>query len=92
MVALTNPDLQQVNDHFEQMIDALERYRATLLARRERYQAEGRDPSGYAGPIANNLKRIDRLEAALDGDVFDLLRGLLDGSGVLASVDEGRWI
>lgn len=92
MVALTDPDLHQVNEHFEQMVDAMERYRATLLSRRARYEAEGRELRTYANPIANNLKRIDRLQEALDGEVFDLLRNLLDGSGVLGSVDEGRWI
>ncbi len=92
MVAITDPDLQQANEHFEQMIDAIERYRATLISRCERYQAEGRDPRTYANPLANNLRRLDRLQEALDGATFDLLRNLLDGSGVLGSVDEGRWI
>ena len=92
MVAIADHDLQQVVDNFEDMADALERYRATLLSRRERYQNEGRDPSGYAHPISSNLKRIERLQELLDGEAYDLLRQLLDGTGVLASVDEGRWI
>jgi DNA repair exonuclease SbcCD ATPase subunit len=92
MVEITDRDLDQALENFEQMIEALERYRASLEARRARYEAQGRDPKTYASVISGNLKRIDRLEEALEGDVYDLLRHLLDGSGVLASVDEGRWI
>lgn len=91
MVAIVDHDLQQVVDNFEDMADALERYRATLLARRAHYQSEGRDPRGYS-PVATNLKRVERLQQQLDGETYDLLRQVLDGSGVLASVDEGRWI
>ena len=92
MVTIANPDLQQVLEHFEQMVEAAERYRATLLALRERYQAEGRDPRTYASVLATNLRRIDRLQQMLDGEAFDLLRQVLDGTGTLGSVDEGRWI
>lgn len=92
MVAITDPDLQQALDHFEQMVEAVERYRATLIDRRERYQAEGRDPRTYASVLASNLRRIDRLRQELDGEAFDLLRFVLDGSGTLRSADEGRWI
>lgn len=92
MVAITDPDLQQALDHFEQMVEAVERYRTTLLGRRERYQAEGRDPRTYASVLASNLRRIDRLRQELDGEAFDLLRFVLDGSGTLRSADEGRWI
>jgi len=92
MVEITDRDLNQALEHFEEMIDAVERYRATLIARRQRYEAEGRDPAGYASVIANNLRRTDRLQQELEGEVFDLLRHLLDGSGTLASADEGRWI
>jgi hypothetical protein len=91
MVAITDQDLRQLADHFESMVDALERYRVKLIERSERYKAEGRDPAGYR-PVASNLKRIERLQQLLDGEVYDELRGVLDGTGVLASVDEGRWI
>jgi hypothetical protein len=92
MVAIADPDLQHVVENFEDMVDALERYRAALLARHEHYQKEGRDPRSYARPVASNIKRIERLQQLLDGEVYDLLRQVLDGSGVLANVDEGRWI
>ena len=92
MVAIADKDLQQLSENYEDMVDALERYRATLLACQERYKANARDPSSYAGPLATNLKRVERMYILLDGEVFDALRLLLDGSGVLASVDEGRWI
>ena len=92
MVAIVDPDLQRVVENFEDMVDALERYRATLLARGEHYQKEGRDPRSYARPVATNVKRIEGLQHLLDAEVYDLLRQVLDGSGVLANVDEGRWI
>jgi hypothetical protein len=91
MVEIINPDLNQVLEHFEEMIAAIERYRAELLKRRERYEKEARDPKTYR-PIASNLLRLDRLQQELEGDIYDLLQQALDGSGVLASVDEGRWI
>lgn len=92
MVEIIDPDLNQAVENFEEMIDALDRYRETLVARRKRYESEGRDPATYARIIANNLRRIERLEAKLDGEAYDLLRDVLDGSGTLTSVDEGRWI
>jgi hypothetical protein len=92
MVKITDPDLNQVLEQFEEMIEALERYRGTLGARRARYENEGRDPKGYEFVINLNLRRIDRLQSALDGQIYDLLRDVLDGSGVLTSADEGRWI
>ena len=92
MVEITDPDLNQALDNFEEMIEALERYRETLVARDQRYKAEERDPAGYAHVIALNLKRIDLLKAELEGEVYDLLRHTLDGSGVLASADKGEWI
>ncbi len=92
MVTITDSDLQQVLEHFEQMVEAVERYRATLLDRRERYQADGRDPRTYESVLANNLRRIDRLQQMLDGEAFDLLRQVLDGTGTLGSADQGRWI
>ena len=91
MVAITDADLLQLMDNCEGMVDALERYRAKLVADRERYQAAGRDPASYR-PIATNLKRIERLQQLLDGEVYDQLRSVLDGTGVLGSVEEGRWI
>lgn len=92
MVEITDPDLNEALEHYEEMIESLERYRRTLLARRERYESEGRDPKGYEFVINLNLQRIDRLKDTLDGQAYDLLRDVLDGSGVLTSADEGRWI
>ena len=92
MVEITDPDLNQVLENFEQMIEALERYRDSLEARGKRYEAEERDPAGYAHVIALNLKRADLLRDELEGETYDLLRHLLDGSGVLASADKGVWI
>ena len=92
MVKITDPDLNAVVENFEAIIEALDRYRETLVARRQRYESEARDPAGYERVIAMNLRRIERLEAHLDGETYDLLRDVLDGSGTLASVDEGRWI
>ena len=92
MVEITNPDLNETLDNFEQMVDSLDRYRKTIVALRERYEAEGRDPKGYEFVMALALRRIDRLKNALDGETYDLFRDVLDSSGVLASVDEGRWI
>jgi hypothetical protein len=91
MVAIADQDLQQVAENFESMVDALDRYREKLLALRDRYQAEGRDPHSYR-PVAGNLKRIEQLQQLLDSECYDLLRTVLDGTGVLASVEEGRWI
>jgi hypothetical protein len=92
MVEITDPDLNQVVEHYEEMIEALRRYRETLEARRERYEAEKRDPKTYASVVALNLRRLDRLEEELEREAYDLLKLLLDGTGVLASVDQGRWI
>lgn len=92
MVEITDSDLNQVVEHFEEMGEALGRYRQTLEARRKRYEAERRDPKTYATVVANNLRRIDRLQDELEGEVYDLLKHLLDGTGTLASADEGRWI
>jgi hypothetical protein len=92
MVAITSPELQQVVDHFENMVDALDRYQAELEQARLRYVAEGRDPGTYASVMANNLRRITRLRQALEGDVYDLLRSVLDGTGTLASAERGEWI
>jgi len=92
MVEITDPDLNQVVEHFEEMIEAIERYRATLLARRKRHEAEKRDPKTYNFVYELNLKRMDRLQSELEGEVYDLLKALLDGTGTLASADEGRWI
>ena len=92
MVEITDPDLNQVLEHFEKMIESIERYRATLLGRRERYQSEGRDPRTYESVVANNLRRLDRLQQELEGEAYDLLRTVLDGSGTLGSADQGRWI
>ena len=92
MVEITDADLNQVVEHFEEMGEALARYRATLENRRKRYEAEGRDPKTYANVLANNMRRVDRLQQELEGEVYDLLKHLLDGTGTLASADEGRWI
>lgn len=92
MVEITDPDLNKVLEQFEEMIEALGRYRASLEERRKRYEDEGRDPAGYARVVALNIRRIDRLVQQLDGETYDLLRDVLDGSGVLASADAGRWI
>jgi hypothetical protein len=92
MVEITDSDLNKVVEHYEEMIEALGRYRETLEARRKCYEAEKRDPKGYASVVANNLRRLDRLEEELEREVYDLLKHLLDGTGTLASVDEGRWI
>lgn len=92
MVEIKDRDLNRAVENFEEMIEALDRYRKTLMALRERYESEGRDPATYARVIANNLRRLDRLQKHLNGDTYDLLRDLLDGTGVLTSVDEGRWI
>lgn len=92
MVEITDPDLNKVVEHYEEMVEALGRYRETLEGRRKRYEAEKRDPATYASVIANNLRRVDRLEQELEGEVYDLLKHLLDGTGTLASADEGRWI
>ena len=92
MVEITDPDLNKVVEHYEEMVEALGRYCATLEGRRKRYEAEGRDPATYASVIANNLRRVDRLEQELEGEVYDLLKHLLDGTGTLASADAGRWI
>jgi len=74
------------------MIEDLDSYREVLVARRTRYESEGRDPKTYQFVIALGLRRIDRLKSALEGETYDYLRDVLDSSGVLASVDEGRWI
>lgn len=92
MVEIKDRELNRALENFEEMFDALANYRDTLIARRERYEAEGRDPETYARVIAMNLRRIDTLEKHLNGETYDLLRDLLDGTGVLASVDEGSWI
>src|SRR5258705_574944 len=82
MVAIADQDLQQVVAHFEDMIDALRLYRATLLSRRDRYESEHRDPIGYAHPLASNLKRIERLQQPLDGRAYDAVRTVLDVTGL----------
>jgi hypothetical protein len=92
MVEITDPDLSQVVEHFEEMIEAIDRYRETLEAHRKRYEAEGRDPVTYARVVANNMNRAARLKEELEGEVYDLLQHLLDGTGTLASADEQRWI
>lgn len=92
MVEITDPDLNRVVEHFEEMGEALQRYRQSLEARQKRYEAEGRDPKTYASVMGNNLRRADRLQAALEGDVYDLLQHLVDGTGTLASVEDGTWI
>lgn len=92
MVEITDPDLNKVVEHYEEMVEALGRYCKTLETRRKSYEAEGRDPATYASVVANNLRRVDRLEQELEGEVYDLLKHLLDGTGTLASADKGRWI
>jgi len=92
MVEITDPDLNQVLEHFEEMVEAIDRYRETLKERHARYKAEKRDPSTYEHVMVLNLRRLDRLQQELEGETYDLLRAALDGSGVLASADEGRWI
>jgi hypothetical protein len=92
MAEITDPDLNTIVEHYEEMIEALGRYRETLEARRKRYEAEKRDPKTFASVVALNLRRIDRLEAELEREVYDLLQPLVDGTGVLASVEQGRWI
>jgi len=92
MVEIKDRDLNRAVENFEDMIEALAGYRETLTALRARYESEGRDPATYARVIANNLRRLDRLENQLNGETYDLLRDLLDGTGVLGSVDEGSWI
>jgi len=92
MVEITDRDLNQVAENFEEMIEALSRYRDALIARHKDYESEGRDPTTYARVIANNLRRIDRLEKQLNGETYDLLRDVLDGTGTLDSADKGSWI
>jgi hypothetical protein len=92
MVEITDPDLNKVVEHFEEMIAAIERYRETLVARRDSHAAEKRDPATYARVYALNLRRVERLYEEADGELYDLLKTLLDGTGTLASADEGRWI
>jgi hypothetical protein len=92
MVEITDRDLNQAAENFEEMIEALGRYRDALVARRKHYESEGRDPATYARVIANNLRRIDLLEKQLNGETYDLLRFVLDGTGTLESADKGRWI
>ena len=92
MVEITDPDLNKAVEHFEEMVAAIERYRATLVASRESHEAEKRDPATYASVYALNLRRMDRLQEEIEGELYDLLKALLDGTGTLASADEGRWI
>lgn len=92
MVAITHAPLEDAVKHYEELVDALERYQSFLQQRLERYRHEGRDPRTYERVVTNKMSRVAELQELLNGETQDLLRWVVDGIGTLESVDEGRWV